>query len=223
MYGKFLNIAILATVFALPVTTNAQGGFLLGTETIVNSDFPVAYYMVETVDGLYVPVGLRKPSGSGPFPIVVFASGNGGGGLNWVKNSSHNRGWTLDRFLDAGYAVVWMRYRAEVELGFNKNERLIKGGRQGMQMFNRGPLEIDDEDHVWHPAEGPHGGLVQAVAEDGHFHPEGLDELARVGGLVLIGGVLLVLLEGALSGVRLLGVDDEELDALVFAFAVQLF
>ena len=145
MYGKFLNIAILATIFALPVTTNAQGGFLLGTETIADSDFPVAYYMVETVDGLYVPVGLRKPSGSGPFPIVVFASGNGGGGLDWVKNSSHNRGWTLDRFLGAGYAVVWMRYRAEVELGFNKNEQLIKGGRQGMQMFNRGPLEIDDE------------------------------------------------------------------------------
>ena len=82
MYGKFLNIAILATIFALPVTTNAQGGFLLGTETIADSDFPVAYYMVETVDGLYVPVGLRKPSGSGPFPIVVFASGNGGGGLD---------------------------------------------------------------------------------------------------------------------------------------------
>ena len=145
MYKKFLSISTLATIFILPVATNAQGGFLLGTETIVDSDVPVAYYMVETVDGLYVPVGLRKPSGSGPFPIVVFASGNGGGGLGWVKNSSHNRGWTLDRFLDAGYAVVWMRYRAEVELGFNKNEQLIKGGRQGMQMFNRGPLEIDDE------------------------------------------------------------------------------
>jgi len=140
-----------ATLFALtialmlPLAARAQGGFLHGTETIVDSDIPVAYYLVETVDGLYVPIGLRKPEGPGPFPIVVFASGNGGGGMEWVRDASHNRSWTLDRFLDAGYAVVWMRYRAEVELGFNKDERLVEDIRQGRQLLNRGPLEIDDE------------------------------------------------------------------------------
>jgi len=123
----------------------AQSGFLQGTETIVDSEIPVAFYMVETIDGLYVPIGLRKPQGSGPFPIVVFASGNGGGGLDWVKRASHDRSWTLDRFLEAGYATVWMRYRAEVELGFNKDEHLVEDIRQGRQLFNRGPLEIDDE------------------------------------------------------------------------------
>ena len=137
--------ALLGVGLLLPAVAAAQGGFLHGTETIVDSDIPVAYYMVETTDGLYVPIGLRKPQGIGPFPIVVFASGNGGGGLEWVKRASHDRSWTLDRFLDAGYTVVWMRYRAEVELGFNKNEKLVEDIRQGRQLFNRGPLEIDDE------------------------------------------------------------------------------
>jgi len=144
--SRVATVIVLLTIgLVLSTAARAQGGFLHGTETIVDSDIPVAYYMVETIDGLYVPIGLRKPQGDGPFPIVLFASGNGGGGLDWVKRSSHDRSWTLDRFLDAGYAVVWMRYRAEVELGFNKNEQLVGGGRQGRQLFNRGPLEIDDE------------------------------------------------------------------------------
>jgi dipeptidyl aminopeptidase/acylaminoacyl peptidase len=139
------TLLALTIALTLPLAARAQGGFLHGTETIVDSDIPVAYYLVETIDGLYVPIGLRKPEGPGPFPIVVFASGNGGGGMDWVRDASHNRSWTLDRFLDAGYAAVWMRYRAEVELGFNKNERLVEDIRQGRQLLNRGPLEIDDE------------------------------------------------------------------------------
>jgi len=138
-------LTVLGIGFVWSATAMAQSGFLHGTETIVDSDIPVAYYLVETIDGLYVPIGLRKPHGAGPFPIVVFASGNGGGALEWVKSASHDRSWTLDRFLEAGYAVVWMRYRAEVELGFNKEEQLVEDIRQGRQLFNRGPLEIDDE------------------------------------------------------------------------------
>ena len=41
----------------------------------------VEYSMVETWDGLYTPVAVRKPSGDGPFPIVLMAAGNGGEGL----------------------------------------------------------------------------------------------------------------------------------------------
>jgi dipeptidyl aminopeptidase/acylaminoacyl peptidase len=139
------SFLLFALTIALPSVTRAQGGFLHGTESIIDSDIPVAYYLVETIDGLFVPIGLRKPAGPGPFPTVVFASGNGGGGLEWISDASHNRSWTLDRFLDTGYVAVWMRYRAEVELGFNKNEQLIEDIRQGRQLLNRGPLEIDDE------------------------------------------------------------------------------
>ena len=30
---------------------------------------------VQTWDGLYAPIGMRKPEGDGPFPVVLLASG----------------------------------------------------------------------------------------------------------------------------------------------------
>ena len=42
---------------------------------------PVKLMYLETWDGLYTAVGLRVPEGIGPFPLVLFAYGNGGGGM----------------------------------------------------------------------------------------------------------------------------------------------
>src|ERR1043166_8297707 len=50
-------------------------------EDVKGSDVPVRLMYVETIDGVYAPIGLRTPSGDGPFPLVLFASGNGGGGM----------------------------------------------------------------------------------------------------------------------------------------------
>ena len=36
---------------------------------------------IETMDGLYTPIGLELPDGEGPFPVVLLASGNGGEGM----------------------------------------------------------------------------------------------------------------------------------------------
>jgi dienelactone hydrolase len=114
------------------------------TEPVKGSDLPVQLMYVEMFDGVYSPIGLRKPAGPGPFPIVVFASGNGGGGMPVVRAASQDQSWTLDQFLKAGYAVAWMRYRAEVELGYNKGGSLLAGGRQGRQLLNRSPLDYED-------------------------------------------------------------------------------
>lgn len=114
------------------------------TEPVAGSTVPVHLAYVETVDGLYTPIGLRKPGGDGPFPIVLFASGNGGGGMAWVRDATRNRSWTQEQFLKAGYAVAWTRYRAEVELAYHKYGKLVQGVRQGRQLLNRGPLEYED-------------------------------------------------------------------------------
>ncbi len=114
------------------------------TEPLEGSDIPVTYAYVETVDGLYTPIGIRKPSGEGPFPMILFASGNGGGGMAWVRDATRNRSWTQEQFVKAGYAVAWMRYRAEVELAYHKYGKLIEDVRQGRQLLNRGPLEYED-------------------------------------------------------------------------------
>jgi dienelactone hydrolase len=114
------------------------------TEPVRDSQIPVDLMYVEMIDGVYAPIGLRKPPGRGPFPLVVFASGNGGGGMAWVRDATQNRSWTQAQFLAAGYAVAWMRYRAEVDYAYDKIGKLIEDKRQRRQLLNRGPLEYED-------------------------------------------------------------------------------
>jgi dienelactone hydrolase len=113
-------------------------------EPVRGSDIPVRLMLVETVDGLYAPIGLRVPPGKGPFPLVLFASGNGGGGMAVIRELTQNRSWTQEQFLQAGYAVAWTRYRAEVDYVYDRIGRLVEDRRQGRQLFNRGPLEYED-------------------------------------------------------------------------------
>src|SRR5262249_56196028 len=89
-------------------------------------------------------MGLGQPLGEGPFPVVLFASGNGGGGMAVVRDFTQNRSWTQEQFLKAGYAVAWMRYRAEVDYAYDKIGKLIEDRRQNRQLLNRGPLEYED-------------------------------------------------------------------------------
>src|SRR3954471_14003224 len=113
-------------------------------EPVRGSEYPVHLMYVEMIDGLYAPIGLRKPTGPGPFPIVAFASGNGGGGMDVIREYTQNRSWTQEQFLAAGYAVAWLRYRAEVDYAYDKIGRLIEDERQRRQLLNRGPLEYED-------------------------------------------------------------------------------
>ena len=120
------------------------GSLEIATEPVRGSDIPVRLICVETIDGLYTPIGLRVPPGDGPFPLVLFASGNGGGGIEMVRDFTQNRSWTQEEFLSAGYAVAWTRYRAEVDYVYDRIGKLIEDRRQGRQLLNRGPLEYED-------------------------------------------------------------------------------
>ncbi|MFT6073630.1 MAG: dienelactone hydrolase [Yoonia sp.] len=113
------------------------------TEVVDGATVHLMY--VPTWDGLYAPVGLRKPDGDGPFPIVLLASGNGGEGMPWIRDAVRSKGYIMDRLVDAGYACAWLRYRTEVELGYNDGGALVRDIRQGREMFNRSPLEYEDE------------------------------------------------------------------------------
>jgi dienelactone hydrolase len=114
------------------------------TEPVRGSDCPVQLMYVEMIDGVYAPIGLRTPPGQGPFPLVLFASGNGGGGMAVVRDFTHNVSWTQEQFLQAGYAVAWMRYRAEVDYAYDRIGKLVEDKRQRRQLLNRGPLEYED-------------------------------------------------------------------------------
>jgi dienelactone hydrolase len=125
-------------------TTGIDPQHIVVTEPVKGSAIPVHLMMIEMIDGVYLPIGLRKPAGRGPFPLVVFASGNGGRGMAWVRDWTQNRSWTQEQFLAAGYAVAWLRYRAEVDYAYDKIGKLIEDKRQGRQLLNRGPLEYED-------------------------------------------------------------------------------
>lgn len=137
---------------------------------VAGSQHPVHLLYVETWDGLYAPVGLRLPEGPGPFPTVVMASGNGGGGMAWITDAVNNRGYTMDRLLAAGYACAWIRYRSEVELGYHNGGRLIRDHRQGGDMFNRAPLEYEDEIAIIEHLKGRDDVDADRVAHIGSSH-----------------------------------------------------
>ena len=111
-------------------------------QEVRGSDIPVHLMYVEMVDGVYAPIGLRMPAGDGPFPLILCASGNGGGGMAAVQDATQNRSWTLEQFLDAGYAVAWLRYRAEVDYAYDRIGKLIEDCRQNRQLLNRGPARV---------------------------------------------------------------------------------
>jgi dienelactone hydrolase len=128
-----------------PVTTLEATAEPLLVEPVAGSDRPAHYLLAETLDGLYVPYALRLPDGPGPHPFVVVAYGNGGGGLGWLRDRVHRFRHVTDVLLEAGYACAWIRYRTEVELGYQHGGRLVSTVRQGMGLMNRAPLEYEDE------------------------------------------------------------------------------
>jgi hypothetical protein len=112
---------------------------------LLHEEGGVQYRLAATMDGLYTPYALRLPSGPGPHPFVFLAYGNGGGGLDWLRDRLAHHPYVMERLLAAGYACAWGRYRAEVELGYHTGGPLVRDRRQGMDLFNRAPLEFEDE------------------------------------------------------------------------------
>jgi len=111
-------------------------------EKIPDSNLTAEITYVEMTDGVYAPIAIMRPPGRGPFPLVVLAHMNGGGGTRWLREWLHYGNWTPQQLVQAGYAVAWMRYRAEVNNVYGP--ALTESTRQGRKLFNRGPFEYDD-------------------------------------------------------------------------------
>ncbi|NPD04219.1 prolyl oligopeptidase family serine peptidase [Nocardioides sp. zg-1308] len=134
-------------------------------EPLAGSDSPAHYLLAETLDGLYAPYALRLPDGPGPHPFVLVAYGNGGGGMGWLRDRVHRFRHVTDVLLEAGYACAWVRYRTEVELGYQTGGPLRSTVRQGMGLLNRAPLEYEDEVAILR-----HVAIHPAIDADRLFH-----------------------------------------------------
>ena len=138
-------VLIAMTGLALP--THAQRGrspdreadFTI-VEEVPGSQSPLHLAFVLTKDFIHTPIALRKPQGEGPFPIVLFLTGNGGGGMARARWAMQNMGYTMERFLEAGYAVAYLRYRGEVPLAYREVKKLNVRGNT----LERSPLDHDD-------------------------------------------------------------------------------
>src|SRR5262249_801174 len=116
------------------------------TEPVRDSDHAVHLTYVELLDGVYAPIGLRLPSGEGPFPLVLFAAGNGGGGMAGVRGFPPKPGGAEEGVCQCGSPGrrPGLRSRGEVELAYDRSGKRIEDRRQNRQLLNRGPLEYED-------------------------------------------------------------------------------
>jgi len=155
MYSaKITALAVLTTVCAIasaqqvpygPPTVTPPYDTISFTEPVAGSDIPVDIMLLETVDGLLTPIGIRKPKGPGPFPTVLLFSGNGGAGIPAVRNYVHGpAGYTMNEFLKAGYAVAWITYRAEAWFAYETAPPLKVSHHEANQVLSRPALEYND-------------------------------------------------------------------------------
>ncbi len=127
---------------AMPITEPWEA--FIFSEPVQGSDIAVDITLLSTVDGLFTPIGMRHPKGKGPFPVVLFFTGNGGAGVKAVREYVNQHGYTLERFLQQGYAVGWLNYRAETWFEYTRVPPLLVSHHQANQLMNRPPLEYND-------------------------------------------------------------------------------
>ncbi len=105
-----------------PVAAELPAHGLVITKPVPGSDIPADYTFVLTRDEIYVPIALRRPTGSGPFPLITIGRGNGRGGLPHVERQVARLTRMFDRMIERGYAVAYVSYRNEIPHLYNEIE-----------------------------------------------------------------------------------------------------
>ncbi len=88
-------------------------GYII-TKPVPGSDIPADYTFVMTRDEIYVPIAVRKPKGTGPWPAILMGRGNGRGGLPLVEQKVALYNTMQEKMLARGYVVVYVNYRNEI-------------------------------------------------------------------------------------------------------------
>ena len=70
-------------------TVQADAPYFVMDRQIPNSDGTFELHFVETRDESYVPLGIRKPEGDGPFAVILMGSGNGNDGVSKIDRSMY--------------------------------------------------------------------------------------------------------------------------------------
>jgi dienelactone hydrolase len=89
-------------------------------KAVKGSAVPAHYAFVLTRDEIYVPIGIRKPNGTGPFAAITMGFGEGKRGMLKVEELIAQLAPMQDRIIAHGYAVITVNYRNEVPRLYNQ-------------------------------------------------------------------------------------------------------
>ena len=118
-------------------------------------------------DEIYVPIGVRKPDGDGPFPLILIGSGQGRDGLLKIDQAMENVEKLMDRLIERGYATAYLNFRNEIPELYNEIARselladTVSGGDRRLQSVPT----LDSDDYV---------SIVKHVKALPYINPKGI-------------------------------------------------
>lgn len=133
-----------------PAESIPTHGYVMASKALKGTDMPADYTFVLTRDEIYVPIIVRKPKGSGPFPAITMGWGEGREGMKKVERLAESLTQMQDRMIARGYVVATVNYRNEIPYAFEQSKPpqnlpdSISGDRR---MLKSGPT-LDHEDLI---------------------------------------------------------------------------
>lgn len=134
---------------APPAPVLPPHGYIIA-KVLPGSTTPVDLTFVFTRDEIYVPIAVRKPAGSGPFPAILMGSGNGAGGMPEVERQVQRLGPMMDRMVARGYAVAYAEYRNEIPYLYQRQSRAenLSDNISGGQRTLKSHPSLDSDDYI---------------------------------------------------------------------------
>ena len=129
---------------------DAAHPYILVERTNARTGTPWELHLVLTRDEIYVPIGVRKPEGDGPFPMILIGSGQGSDGITKIDEHMDRTETLMTRLVERGYVAAFVSYRNEVPELYNDIDRAeviadtISGGSRTL----RSVPALDSDDHL---------------------------------------------------------------------------
>lgn len=147
--GHLLASAALAQHGAAAIAQSAYP-YVLIPRTVARSGTPWELHLVQTPDEIYVPIGVRKPPGNGPFPMILIGSGQGRDGMTKIEEAMDRYETLMTRLVERGYVAAFVSYRNEVPEAYNElsSAELLADTVSGGERTLRSRPALDSDDHI---------------------------------------------------------------------------
>ena len=143
----FWNTSVRAQTAAI---AEAAHPYILVERTNASTGTPWELHLVLTHDEIYVPIGVRKPAGDGPFPMILIGSGQGNDGIGKIDEYMETVETLMTRLVERGYVAAFVSYRNEVPELYNDIDRaeLVADTISGGSRTLRSVPALDSDDHL---------------------------------------------------------------------------